>query len=93
MPLLPPVMTAVRPDNPSSIATTSSSLERPHMLLRLPSQPILSVARAKMEDQRRESLLQPLRQRIRDVRQGPDGLLYLLTDEDAGAVVRIEPAS
>jgi aldose sugar dehydrogenase len=47
----------------------------------------------KMEELRRESLLQPLRQRIRDVRQGPDGLLYLLTDEDNGAVLRIEPAS
>jgi len=46
-----------------------------------------------MEELRRESLLQPLHQRIRDVRQGPDGLLYLLTDEDAGAVLRIEPAS
>jgi glucose/arabinose dehydrogenase len=45
----------------------------------------------KMEELRRESLLQPLRQRIRDVRQGPDGLLYLLTDEDNGAVLRIEP--
>jgi aldose sugar dehydrogenase len=45
-----------------------------------------------MEELRRESLLQPLRQRIRDVRQGPDGLLYLLTDEDNGAVLRIEPA-
>ena len=32
-----------------------------------------------------------LRQRIRDVRQGPDGLLYLLTDEKQGAVLRIEP--
>ena len=46
----------------------------------------------RMEELRRESLLQPLRQRIRDVRQGPDGLLYLLTDEDNGAVLRIEPA-
>ena len=33
-----------------------------------------------------------LRQRIRDVRQGPDGLLYVLTDEKEGAVLRIEPA-
>ncbi len=33
-----------------------------------------------------------LRQRIREVRQGPDGLLYLLTDEKVGAVLRIEPA-
>ncbi|MEN8687115.1 MAG: PQQ-dependent sugar dehydrogenase [Desulfuromonadales bacterium] len=29
--------------------------------------------------------------RIRDVRQGPDGLLYLLTDENDGALVRLEP--
>jgi glucose/arabinose dehydrogenase len=40
----------------------------------------------------RESLLGPLRQRIRDVRQGSDGLLYLLTDSDPGAILRIEPA-
>jgi glucose/arabinose dehydrogenase len=29
--------------------------------------------------------------RIRDVRQGPDGYLYLLTDEDDGRILRIEP--
>ena len=46
----------------------------------------------KMEELRRESLLTELHQRIRDVRQGPDGLLYLLTDEKAGALLRIEPA-
>jgi len=46
----------------------------------------------KMEELRRESLLIDLKQRIRDVRQGPDGLLYLLTEEDDGAVLRIEPA-
>ena len=40
---------------------------------------------------RRESMLTELRQRIREVRQGPDGLLYLLTDEDDGALLRIEP--
>ncbi|MEO8097401.1 MAG: PQQ-dependent sugar dehydrogenase [Acidobacteriota bacterium] len=45
----------------------------------------------KMEELRRESLLGELRQRIRDVRQGPDGLLYALTDEKDGAVLRIEP--
>jgi glucose/arabinose dehydrogenase len=44
------------------------------------------------EEMRRESLLGELRQRIREVRQGPDGFLYLLTDEDAGALLRIEPA-
>jgi glucose/arabinose dehydrogenase len=47
----------------------------------------------KMEELRRETLLTELRQRIRDVRQGPDGLLYLVTDEKEGAVLRIEPAS
>jgi glucose/arabinose dehydrogenase len=41
----------------------------------------------------REPLLTELRQRIRDVRQGPDGLLYLLTDEDAGMVLRLEPGA
>jgi glucose/arabinose dehydrogenase len=46
-----------------------------------------------MQELRRESLLVELRQRIRDVRQGPDGLLYLLTDSDPGAVLRIEPAA
>ena len=30
----------------------------------------------------RQSLLTDLKQRIRDVRQGPDGLVYVLTDED-----------
>ena len=44
------------------------------------------------EELRREAILQGLRQRIREVRQGPDGLLYLLTDEDDGALLRIEPA-
>ncbi|MGD8325193.1 MAG: PQQ-dependent sugar dehydrogenase, partial [Gammaproteobacteria bacterium] len=42
---------------------------------------------------RRESLLGELHQRIRDVRQGPDGLLYVITDEDDGALLRIAPAS
>ena len=46
----------------------------------------------KGEERRRELMLLELRQRIRDVRQGPDGLLYLLTDETPGALLRIEPA-
>ncbi len=40
---------------------------------------------------RREWLLDDLKQRIRDVREGPDGLLYVLTDENPGALLRIEP--
>jgi aldose sugar dehydrogenase len=39
-----------------------------------------------------ERLLEGLDQRIRDVRQGPDGYLYLLTDEDDGAILRLQPA-
>ena len=50
------------------------------------------VFNSKSEEIRRESMLWELRQRIREVRQGPDGLLYLLTDEDDGALLRIEPA-
>jgi glucose/arabinose dehydrogenase len=44
-----------------------------------------------MEELRRESLLVDLRQRIRDVRMGPDELLYVLTGEQDGAILRIEP--
>lgn len=51
------------------------------------------VFNSKSEELRRESMLLELRQRIREVRQGPDGLLYLLTDEDEGALLRIEPVS
>ena len=47
----------------------------------------------KLEETRRERLLGDLHQRIRDVRQGPDGLLYVVTDEDDGALLRIEPAT
>ncbi|APV42709.1 oxidoreductase [Pseudomonas frederiksbergensis] len=36
-----------------------------------------------------ERLLGELNKRIRDVRQGPDGYLYVLTDEDDGALYRI----
>lgn len=38
-----------------------------------------------------ERLLQGLGQRIRDVRVGPDGLIYLLTDEGEGSILRLAP--
>ena len=47
----------------------------------------------KWEEIRREPMLRELQQRIRDVRQGPDGYLYVLTEEDNAALLRIEPAS
>jgi glucose/arabinose dehydrogenase len=33
-----------------------------------------------------------LRQRIRDVRQGPDGFLYLAVDGNPAGILRVEPA-
>jgi glucose/arabinose dehydrogenase len=47
----------------------------------------------KWEELHRESILRELQQRIRDVRQGPDGFLYVLTAENQGALIRIEPYS
>jgi glucose/arabinose dehydrogenase len=42
---------------------------------------------------RRQPMLTELKQRIREVEQGPEGLLYLLTDEESGALLRLEPVS
>ena len=44
------------------------------------------------KDTKEERLLQGLNERIRDVRQGPDGALYLLTDNSAGRILRVAPA-
>ncbi len=38
-----------------------------------------------------EQLLGEIKARIRDVREGPDGALYILTDEDKGRLVRVTP--
>jgi glucose/arabinose dehydrogenase len=38
----------------------------------------------------RERLFGELGKRLRDVRQGPDGWLYLLTDEDNGQILRVQ---
>jgi aldose sugar dehydrogenase len=40
----------------------------------------------------REALLTASRQRIRDVRQGPDGNIYLAVDAAPGGILRVEPA-
>jgi glucose/arabinose dehydrogenase len=47
---------------------------------------------AKGEPTGRELMLGDLRQRIREVKPGPDGNIYVLTDEPLGAVLKIEPA-
>jgi glucose/arabinose dehydrogenase len=41
---------------------------------------------------REERILRELRERIRDVRQGPDGALYVATDNSSGRILRIAPA-
>ena len=46
----------------------------------------------KWDETGRQTLLSEMKQRIRDVRQGPDGLVYVLTDEENGALIRLEPA-
>ena len=40
-----------------------------------------------------ERMLQGLGERIRTVRQGPDGFVYLLTDASRGRILRLKPAS
>lgn len=40
-----------------------------------------------------ERILEDLGERIRDVRQGPDGFIYLLTDADDGRILRLEPGN
>jgi glucose/arabinose dehydrogenase len=55
-----------------------------------------SLLRARFDDAGhavgQERMLTELGQRLRDVRQGPDGLVYVLTDETDGALLRIAPA-
>ncbi len=54
------------------------------------------LVRLEMNDRGRviaeEKMLRDRCKRIRDVRQGPDGLLYLLTDDANGEILRLSPA-
>ena len=45
------------------------------------------------EELAREWLLTELRQRIRDLRQGTDGLRYVLTQANEAALLRLEPVA
>jgi glucose/arabinose dehydrogenase len=42
---------------------------------------------------REERYLGELRERIRDVQQGPDGLIYMVTDSRDGRILRVRPGS
>jgi glucose/arabinose dehydrogenase len=46
----------------------------------------------KMEELRRETLFADLHQRMRDVKQAPDGSLYILTDQEQGAILAVRAA-
>ena len=69
------------PDGPIALETAE---ERTGQLQRI-------VFNDKWEEIRREALLREFHQRIRDVRQGPDGFLYVLTEENDAALLRFEP--
>ena len=49
------------------------------------------VFNANGDEIRREMLLADLRQRIRAVKQAPDGSIYLLTEEAQGALLKLDP--
>jgi glucose/arabinose dehydrogenase len=57
----------------------------------LRGQAMIRIELANNQVVRQERLLQTLNERIRDVRQGPDGLLYLLTDNADGRILRVLP--
>ncbi|HXD75583.1 MAG TPA: PQQ-dependent sugar dehydrogenase [Vicinamibacterales bacterium] len=47
----------------------------------------------KWEELHREGMFRELQNRIRDVRQSPDGYIYLLTAENDGALLKLEPGT
>ncbi|MBK5258908.1 MAG: PQQ-dependent sugar dehydrogenase [Thermoanaerobaculia bacterium] len=51
---------------------------------------LVRVAMANGQVTREERYLANLRERVRDVKQGPDGLLYMITDDDDGRIIRLE---
>jgi glucose/arabinose dehydrogenase len=54
-----------------------------------------ALVRLEMDDgkvEKEERYLGELRKRIRDVQQGPDGLVYVVTDEANGQLLRLSPA-
>jgi len=72
----------------------------PHVLKEYPSVLVLDIDSIinepidfndKWEELHREGMLRELQNRIRDVRQSPDGFLYILTAENDGALMRMEP--
>ena len=46
-----------------------------------------------MSTPQKEQILSDTTERIRDVQQGPDGLLYVITDSEQGRVLRLKPST
>jgi glucose/arabinose dehydrogenase len=52
---------------------------------------VMSAGPPLRQDLSQETLFTELGERLRDVRSGPDGALYLLTDSEQGRVLRVSP--
>jgi len=92
-----PVLFWVPSTNPGNIAFyTGAALPgwRGNLLLAAMSRALVRISfDAAGKPAGQERLLADLGQRFRDVRQGPDGAVYLLTDETTGAMLKVGPAS
>ena len=67
---------------------------RGNMLVGALAGELVAPARARRRQGRRarSACCSELGERIRDVRQGPDGFVYLLTDSPQGRILRLRPA-
>jgi glucose/arabinose dehydrogenase len=96
---VPPLYTWVPSIAPSGMAFVSSARYGPDWVgnLLVGSLKYAQLVRLELERPyegrvRRETRLLPdLGERVRDVRQGPDGYIYLLTDHPQGRLLRLEP--
>jgi glucose/arabinose dehydrogenase len=90
-----PILTWAPSINPGNIAFYEGSkfpAWKGNLLMPNMSRSLLRVTfDAKGEPTGQERMLTDLKQRFRDIRIGPDGAIYLLTDETAGALLKITP--
>lgn len=90
-----PVVVWVPSIAPSGMAVYSGARYAPwtgqHFVGALAARELRRVRIQSGKDMEQERMLTDLEERIRDVREGPDGLLYLLTDSDNGRLLRLHP--
>jgi glucose/arabinose dehydrogenase len=93
--MVDPVLTWAPSINPGNIAFyygTKFPAWRGNLLMPAMSKSVLRATfDAKGQPIGQERMLTELKQRFRDIRIAPDGAIYLLTDEKAGAVLRLDP--